>query len=85
MLWQHPVRPTIFLYSPTDIDPGLFRATNALKHYRGFPEIQVEGYSTYLDKLVNHPAFRKTCSTEELYLESYERYKVLWLVGRDDY
>lgn len=77
MSWQHPVRPAIFLYSPTNITPGLFRATNALTHYRGFPGIQVEGYDTYLNKLVNHSAFKKTCSTEELYLESYERHAAL--------
>ena len=53
---------------------GLFRATNALKHYRGFSFPPSKRFSIYLDKLLQHPAFKMTCSTEQLYLDSYERY-----------
>jgi glutathione S-transferase len=52
---------------------GLFRASNVLKHYRAFelpPDSKIRGW---LDRLVAHPAFRATCSTEQLYLDSYER------------
>ncbi|KAI0088811.1 glutathione S-transferase C-terminal-like protein [Irpex rosettiformis] len=54
--------------------PWLFRATNVLKHYRGFTLPEGDKFRVYLDRLVNYPAFKRTCSTEELYLESYERY-----------
>ncbi|KAI0826475.1 glutathione S-transferase [Irpex lacteus] len=54
--------------------PWLFRATNVLKHYRGFTLPEGEKFRAYIDRLVNHPSFKRTCSTEELYLESYERY-----------
>jgi glutathione S-transferase len=52
---------------------GLFRASNVLKHYRAFelpPESKIRGW---LNRLVAHPAFKATCSTEQLYLDSYER------------
>jgi glutathione S-transferase len=56
---------------------GLFRASNVLKHYRAFelpPESESESkIRGWLDRLVAHPAFRATCSTEQLYLDSYER------------
>ena len=58
---------------------GLFRATNVLKHYRGFSFPPSKKFDGYLNKLLQHPAFRATCSTEQLYLDSYERY-VLKLV-----
>jgi len=54
--------------------PWLFRATNVLKHYRGFEFPPSEKFKAYLDRLFNHPVFKKTCCTEELYLDSYERY-----------
>ena len=52
---------------------GLFRATNVLVHYRGFALPEGEKFRAYITRLCNHPAFKKTCSTEELYFESYER------------
>ena len=52
---------------------GLFRATNVLKHYRGFVLPQGARFRAYVDRVVNHPAFKRTCSTEQLYLDSYER------------
>ncbi|EKM56907.1 uncharacterized protein PHACADRAFT_91404 [Phanerochaete carnosa HHB-10118-sp] len=54
--------------------PWLFRATNVLPHYRGFMMPEGAKFRAYIDRLVNYPAFRRTCSTEGLYLESYERY-----------
>ncbi|KAI0684545.1 glutathione S-transferase [Cytidiella melzeri] len=54
--------------------PWLFRATNVLTHYRGFSLPEGEKFRAYLDRLLNYPAFKRTCSTEDLYLESYERY-----------
>jgi glutathione S-transferase len=56
------------------VAPWLFRASNVLKHYRGFEFPPGERFRAYLHRLFNHPDFKKTCSTEELYLDSYERY-----------
>ncbi|PSR71401.1 hypothetical protein PHLCEN_2v12668 [Hermanssonia centrifuga] len=53
--------------------PWIFRATNVLAHYRGFSVPEGERFQAYVERLVNHPAFKKTCSTKDLYLESYER------------
>ncbi|KDQ60352.1 hypothetical protein JAAARDRAFT_77452 [Jaapia argillacea MUCL 33604] len=54
--------------------PWLFRASNVLKHYRGFELPEGPKFRAYLDRLFDHPAFARTCSTEQLYLDSYERY-----------
>jgi len=54
------------------VGPWLFRATNALKHYRGF-ELPMKT-KEWVGRLVSHPAFKSTCSDEELYISSYERY-----------
>ncbi|KZV77902.1 glutathione S-transferase, partial [Exidia glandulosa HHB12029] len=55
--------------------PWLYRATVVLKHYRGWP---VPGEDTktgaWIRRIVEHPIFARTTSTEDLYLESYERY-----------
>ncbi|KAK7029369.1 hypothetical protein VNI00_014623 [Paramarasmius palmivorus] len=56
------------------VGPWLYRATNVLKHYRGFEMPPGEKFNAWLRRLFNHPAFKATCSTEELYLDSYERY-----------
>ena len=29
--------------------------------------------SGWIDRLINYPAFKATCSAEDLYLDSYER------------
>ncbi|KAJ3478800.1 hypothetical protein NLI96_g9512 [Meripilus lineatus] len=69
--------------------PWLFRATNVLPYYRGFTYPDGPKFHAYLERLLNHPAFKKTCSTKQLYIDSYERYvRLLRLVsaldGRDD-
>jgi hypothetical protein len=38
-------------------------------------------FDAWIERLFDHPAFKSTCSTEELYLDSYERW-VLVLVLR---
>lgn len=52
---------------------GLFRASNVLKHYRGFVLPTGKKFDAWIERLFNHPAFKVTCSTEDLYLDSYER------------
>ncbi|KAI0938817.1 hypothetical protein AcV5_000418 [Taiwanofungus camphoratus] len=54
--------------------PWLFRSTNVLHHYRGFTLPEGPQFHAYLARLFSHPAFERTCSTENLYLDSYERY-----------
>jgi len=54
--------------------PWLFRASNVLKHYRGFEFPPVPKIRAWLDRLFDHPAFKGTCSSEKQYLDSYERY-----------
>ncbi|KAH9961634.1 glutathione S-transferase [Lactifluus volemus] len=56
------------------VGPWLFRASNVLRHYRAFELPAGSKISAWVDRLVAHPSFKATCSTEELYLESYERY-----------
>ncbi|EJD05630.1 uncharacterized protein FOMMEDRAFT_139017 [Fomitiporia mediterranea MF3/22] len=64
------------ILSLTDVmaGPWLFRATNVLKHYRAFELPPSDRFKRWIARLISHPAFRATTSTEDLYLESYERY-----------
>ncbi|KAF7307343.1 Glutathione transferase [Mycena indigotica] len=54
------------------VAPYLFRASNVLKHYRGFELPEGEKFGVWTTRLFGHAAFKATCSTEELYLDSYE-------------
>ncbi|KIY73664.1 hypothetical protein CYLTODRAFT_416694 [Cylindrobasidium torrendii FP15055 ss-10] len=54
--------------------PWLYRATNVLTHYRGLELPASPRFHAYLNRLFSHTDFKKTCSTEGLYLDSYERY-----------
>ncbi|RXW14086.1 hypothetical protein EST38_g11765 [Candolleomyces aberdarensis] len=54
--------------------PWLFRAKMVLTHYRGFQIPEGAKTKAYLERLFEHPKFKATCSTEQLYLDSYERY-----------
>ncbi|KAF9055195.1 hypothetical protein BDZ89DRAFT_938516 [Hymenopellis radicata] len=54
--------------------PWLFRANNVLKHYRSFVMPSGARFDAYLARLFEHPKFKMTCSDEDLYLQSYERY-----------
>jgi hypothetical protein len=56
------------------IVPWLFRATNVLKHYRGFEIPPGKRFQSYLKRLLEHPNVKSTCSNEDLYLDSYARY-----------
>lgn len=44
-----------------------------MKHYRGFELPNGPKFRAWTERLFNHPSFKGTCSTEELYLDSYER------------
>jgi glutathione S-transferase len=54
--------------------PWLYRAKIVLVHYRGFQMPQGERFNAWLQRLFEHPAFKATCSTDEFYIDSYERY-----------
>ncbi|KAF4581330.1 hypothetical protein EYR40_002918 [Pleurotus pulmonarius] len=54
--------------------PWLLRSTSVLKHYRGFSLPEGQKFNAWLERLFNHPSFKATCSDEQLYLDSYERY-----------
>ncbi|KAK2464831.1 hypothetical protein APHAL10511_003130 [Amanita phalloides] len=56
------------------VAPWIFRSTNVLKHYRGFELPKSDKFSAWMQRVFEHPAFKATCSTEDLYLDSYERY-----------
>ena len=42
-------------------------------HYRGFEMPKNERFNGWLTRLFEHPAFKATSSSEQLYLDSYER------------
>ncbi|KAJ7126447.1 glutathione S-transferase [Mycena crocata] len=54
--------------------PWIFRTHNVLKHYRGFDFPAGAKFNAWTNRLFNHPAFKATCSTEDLYIDSYQRY-----------
>ncbi|KAF5375189.1 hypothetical protein D9758_000020 [Tetrapyrgos nigripes] len=56
------------------VGPWIFRSTIVLKYYRGFEMPVGERFTQWANKLINHPDFKSTSSTEDLYLDSYERY-----------
>ncbi|THV04417.1 hypothetical protein K435DRAFT_816962 [Dendrothele bispora CBS 962.96] len=56
------------------VGPWIFRATIVLKYYRDFEMPTGEKFTKWMNKLFNHPDFKNTCSTEDLYLDSYEGY-----------
>ncbi|KAF9448960.1 hypothetical protein P691DRAFT_728708 [Macrolepiota fuliginosa MF-IS2] len=56
------------------VAPWIYRAQLVLKHYRGFELPQTDRFNTWLRRLFTHQAFVATCSTDNLYLDSYERY-----------
>ncbi|KAH0834782.1 glutathione S-transferase [Lanmaoa asiatica] len=55
------------------VGPWMFRANNVLKHYRGFEMPEGARFNAWLKRLLEHPSFKGTCSTDELYFDSYER------------
>ncbi|TEB32286.1 hypothetical protein FA13DRAFT_1732055 [Coprinellus micaceus] len=54
--------------------PWIFRAEIVLKHYRGYEFAPGERVKKYVERVVQHPAFKATCSDTQLYYDSYERY-----------
>jgi len=62
------------------VAPWLYRATNVLRHFRGFePEKLLEAdvlkrWKSWTDAVFGLDAFKATTSTDDLYLDSYVRY-----------
>ncbi|TBU56429.1 thioredoxin-like protein [Dichomitus squalens] len=61
-------------YADVMVAPWILRATNVLKHYRGFVWPESKEFQGYVERLLAHPAVKRTTSTDQLYLDSYERY-----------
>lgn len=55
--------------------PWVIRLRKVLQPYRGWPEPE-EGsrWAKWVQAIEEHPASKATMSTDELYLDSYERY-----------
>jgi glutathione S-transferase len=53
--------------------PWIVRADIVLRYYKGFEFPPGERLAAYLKRLLNHPLVKKTTSTDDLYLDSYER------------
>lgn len=60
------------------VAPWIFRANTVLRHYRGLQlekVIEKEGrFSKWMEATLQHPSFKATTSTDDLYLDSYARY-----------
>lgn len=62
------------------VAPWLYRATNVLRHFRGFEPEQLlepdvmERWTKWRDAVFDLDAFKATTSTDDLYLDSYVRY-----------
>ena len=67
------------------VAPWAIRLRRVLKPYRGWPDAQ-EGtrWASWLDAIESNEHVRATTSTDELYLDSYERYARKWLVLIDN-
>lgn len=62
------------------VAPWLYRATNVLKHFRGFdpqhllePDV-LKRWNSWAEAVFGLDAFKATTSTDDLYLDSYVRY-----------
>ena len=57
------------------IAPWLLRLRRVLKPYRGWPDAE-EGtrFAKWMDAIENNVHVRATTSSDDLYLDSYERY-----------
>lgn len=68
---MHIVRIQTSLFSRLCL--GLLRSTNVLKQYRNFAFPANDKFSGWIKRLFEHPSFAATCSTDDLYLDSYRR------------
>lgn len=62
-------------FADVQMAPWVIRLAKVLKPYRGWPEPE-EGsrWAKWVKAIEEHPAVVATTSTDELYLDSYERY-----------
>ncbi|KAI9882514.1 MAG: hypothetical protein M1823_005745 [Watsoniomyces obsoletus] len=55
--------------------PWMLRLPRVLKPYRGWPDPEIGSrWAVWMEAMEEHEAIRATTSTDELYLDSYERY-----------
>ncbi|EJD44812.1 glutathione S-transferase [Auricularia subglabra TFB-10046 SS5] len=74
-LWNQQEAETRLGWADVMAGPWLYRATVVLKHYRGWtPPGESSKTTEWIRRIVAHPVFARTTSTDDLYLDSYERY-----------
>ncbi|KAL8843495.1 MAG: hypothetical protein Q9176_002108 [Flavoplaca citrina] len=75
----HPNGPyflgTELSYVDVQIAPWIIRMRRVLTPYRGWPEPEAGSrWALWVDAIENNPHVKATTSTDDLYLDSYERY-----------
>ncbi|KAL8749155.1 MAG: hypothetical protein Q9199_007858 [Rusavskia elegans] len=75
----HPSGPyflgTEMSYVDVQIAPWIVRMRRVLTPYRGWPEPEAGSrWASWVDAIENNPHVKATTSTDDLYLDSYERY-----------
>ncbi|KAI4103899.1 MAG: hypothetical protein LQ339_004016 [Xanthoria mediterranea] len=75
----HPSGPyflgTEMSYVDVQIAPWIIRMRRVLTPYRGWPEPEAGSrWASWVDAIENNPHVKATTSTDDLYLDSYERY-----------
>ncbi|KAL8859480.1 MAG: hypothetical protein Q9178_004158 [Gyalolechia marmorata] len=75
----HPSGPyflgTEMSYVDVQIAPWIIRMRKVLTPYRGWPEPEAGSrWASWVDAIENNPHVKATTSTDDLYLDSYERY-----------
>lgn len=75
----HPTGPyflgTELSYVDVQIAPWIIRMRRVLTPYRGWPEPEAGSrWASWADAIENNPHVKATTSTDDLYLDSYERY-----------
>lgn len=57
------------------IAPWVLRCSRVLKHYRGWPDPEPGSrWGRWVDAIENNEHVKATTSTNDLYIDSYERY-----------
>ena len=75
----HPAGPFFLGPDITFVDiqiaPWVIRMRRVLKHYRGWPDPEPGSrWAAWVDAIERDPGVKATTSSDELYLDSYERY-----------
>ncbi|EIW77265.1 glutathione S-transferase C-terminal-like protein [Coniophora puteana RWD-64-598 SS2] len=61
-------------YADVLVGPWIFRVTNVLAHYRGFEMPKGPKFTAWVQRVLEHPAFKCTCSADDAYIQAYVSY-----------